>query len=123
MKLLNYINENQNEMDGTEMEGAPNNYGEMLTKNTKTNENLTSEDLALHGITKENYINEKNTDNNFEEENSKSVNISKIIEVSQENSAHKQSHKKVNDNNKGSTKVQKGNSDRNNKSNSQSKIQ
>ena len=131
MKLLNYIEENNQNQEDNEMEGGQ--YDGMLTKNTKTNENLTSEDLALHGITKENYINEKNTEN-FEDEHSKSIHISKISEVSDENSAQKHQNKKgpnavkQNQGNKGAHGKgnQKGNSDRNNnmnKSNSQSKIQ
>jgi len=128
MKLLNYIEENNQNPEENEMDGSRPNYDELLTKNTKTNENLTSEDLALHGITKENNIYEKNTEN-FEDENSKVEHISKISEVS--NSKEVSNKKAVVQNNKKSgfgsnnngNKNEKVNSDRNNKSNSQSNVQ
>ncbi len=80
MKLLNYIEENNQNQE--EIEGENNiNYNELLTKNSKTNENLTSEDLAIHGIlTKDNYVNDPGTENVQDEEKSKSLHISKTSE-------------------------------------------
>ncbi len=85
MKLLNYIEESkQNEMEQEqeqEQEQEPATYEDMLTKGTKTNEVITSGDLDVK-LTKDNFINEKNTEG-FEEDNSNLVqNISRISEMS-----------------------------------------